>query len=89
MRFNAELGRLDVAIKPLQDQIDALTKAKEPFQKKMVELIQELCREGKVPEDAIKAGQCTPKPQLSKNRDGKDVIEFIWTKPKAEQKSDK
>ena len=80
MRANAEIAVLEAQIKPLQDQIDALRKLEEPCKQKMVDRIGELCKLAKVPDDAIKAGQCGPKPQVVK-KDGKDFVEMIWTKP--------
>ena len=88
MRANAEVAVLEAQIKPLQDQIDALKKLEEPWRLKMADRIAELCKLAKVPEDAIKAGQCTVKPQVLK-KDGKDMVEMIWTKPAEPAKSGK
>lgn len=84
MRANAEIVAFENQIKPLQDLIDNIRKQEEPKKAIMSQRIAELCRKAKVPEDAIKAGQCAPKPQLGK-KDGKEVIEMIWTKPKSDK----
>ena|SRR5215831_9326352 len=84
MRNNAEISRINESEKPLTDQLNALEKSKEPWQKEMTARIAALCRTAKVPEDAIKANQCSPR--LARDKDGKDVIEILWTKP---AKSDK
>lgn len=88
MRANAEIAVLEAQIKPLQDQIDALKKLEEPWRQKMADRITELCKLAKVPDDAIKAGQCSLKPQVVK-KDGKDMVEMIWTKPTEPPKSGK
>jgi len=87
MRDNAELNRINESEKPLTDQINALEKSKEPWSKEMQTRIAALCRAAKVPEDAIKANQCTPR--VAKDKDGKDLIEILWAKPKPEPKPEK
>jgi hypothetical protein len=80
MRANAEIARISEAEKPLNDQLQALEKSKGPWQAEMTARIAALCKAAKVPEESIKANECTAR--VARDKDGKDVLEIVWEKKK-------
>jgi len=80
MRANAEIARISEAQKPLNEQLQTLEKQKTPWNQEMTARTETLCKLAKVPEESIKAKECTPR--LSRDKDGKEVIEIVWEKKK-------